>query len=78
MGNALENLKAYYRAWTGIISEIGEEMTSNPIVKKFTFTGSTGISNMAQCVTTVKRTSMGWSFRLARSFVAICKTDSHF
>ena len=77
---ALENPKAYYRAWTGTTSEIGEEMTSNPIVKKFTFTGSTGISKvlMAQCATTVKRTSMGWSFRLARSFVAICKTDSHF
>ena len=39
MGNALENPKAYYRAWTGTTSEIGEEMTSNPIVKKFTFTG---------------------------------------
>jgi succinate-semialdehyde dehydrogenase/glutarate-semialdehyde dehydrogenase len=80
LGKRAGNPKAYYRAWTGTTSEIGEEMTSNPIVKKFTFTGSTGISKvlMAQCATTVKRTSMGWSFRLARSFVAICKTDSHF
>jgi hypothetical protein len=46
LGNALENPKAYYRAWTGTTSEIGEEMTSNPIVKKFTFTGSTGISKV--------------------------------
>jgi succinate-semialdehyde dehydrogenase/glutarate-semialdehyde dehydrogenase len=40
--------------------EIGEELTSNPIVKKFTFTGSTPVGKllMAQCAKTVKRTSM--------------------
>lgn len=39
---------------------IGGEMTSNPIVKKVTFTGSTPVGKvlMAQCATTVKRTSM--------------------
>jgi len=39
---------------------IGGEMTSNPIVKKVTFTGSTPVGKvlMAQCATTVKKTSM--------------------
>ena len=45
---------------TGAASEIGAEMTSNPIVRKVTFTGSTEIGKqlMAQCATTVKKTSM--------------------
>jgi succinate-semialdehyde dehydrogenase/glutarate-semialdehyde dehydrogenase len=45
---------------TGRASEIGGEMTSNPIVRKVTFTGSTEIGKvlMAQCAATVKRTSM--------------------
>ncbi|MDO6564317.1 NAD-dependent succinate-semialdehyde dehydrogenase [Amphritea sp. 1_MG-2023] len=40
--------------------EIGAELTSNPIVKKFTFTGSTPVGKllMQQCAKTVKRTSM--------------------
>lgn len=40
--------------------EIGAELTSNPIVKKFTFTGSTPVGKllMQQCAQTVKRTSM--------------------
>ncbi|MFQ3194194.1 MAG: succinate-semialdehyde dehydrogenase/glutarate-semialdehyde dehydrogenase [Colwellia sp.] len=39
---------------------IGEELTSNPLVKKFTFTGSTPVGKllMQQCTKTVKRTSM--------------------
>ena len=39
---------------------IGDEMCSNPIVRKFTFTGSTRIGKMlaAQCTETMKRTSM--------------------
>ena len=41
-------------------AEIGGELTSNPIVKKLTFTGSTPIGKllMNQCAATVKRTSM--------------------
>ncbi len=41
-------------------SAIGGEMTSNPIVKKLTFTGSTGVGKtlMTQCAATVKKTSM--------------------
>ncbi|WP_286239013.1 NAD-dependent succinate-semialdehyde dehydrogenase [Neptuniibacter halophilus] len=41
-------------------SAVGGEMTSNPIVKKVTFTGSTGVGKllMKQCADTVKRTSM--------------------
>jgi len=45
---------------TGITREIGAEMTSNPIVRKLTFTGSTQVGKllMEQCAGTVKRTSM--------------------
>ena len=45
---------------TGKASEIGGEMTSNPIVKAVTFTGSTAIGKllMAQCSTTVKRVGL--------------------
>ncbi len=44
----------------GRTSEIGSEMTSNPIVRKLTFTGSTPVGKklMADCAATVKRTSM--------------------
>jgi succinate-semialdehyde dehydrogenase/glutarate-semialdehyde dehydrogenase len=44
----------------GITREIGTEMTSNPIVRKLTFTGSTEVGKMLmeQCAATVKRTSM--------------------
>lgn len=45
---------------TGSASAIGGEMTSNPIVRKVTFTGSTEIGKllMRQCADTVKKTSM--------------------
>ena len=45
---------------TGKASEIGAEMTSNPIVKALTFTGSTEIGRMlmAQCAPTVKRVGL--------------------
>jgi len=44
----------------GITREIGAEMTSNPIVRKLTFTGSTEVGKLLieQCAATVKRTSM--------------------
>jgi len=44
----------------GITREIGNEMTSSPIVRKLTFTGSTQVGKMLmeQCAGTVKRTSM--------------------
>ena len=44
----------------GITREIGTELTSNPIVRKLTFTGSTQVGKMLmeQCAATVKRTSM--------------------
>ncbi|WP_027859302.1 NAD-dependent succinate-semialdehyde dehydrogenase [Marinobacterium jannaschii] len=40
--------------------DVGLELTTNPIVKKFTFTGSTPVGKilMKQCADTVKRTSM--------------------
>jgi succinate-semialdehyde dehydrogenase/glutarate-semialdehyde dehydrogenase len=45
---------------TGSASAIGGEMTSNPIVRKVTFTGSTEVGKklMAQSASSVKRTSM--------------------
>jgi succinate-semialdehyde dehydrogenase/glutarate-semialdehyde dehydrogenase len=45
---------------TGRTAEIGKELTSNPIVRKLTFTGSTPVGKqlMAECAQTVKRTSM--------------------
>jgi succinate-semialdehyde dehydrogenase / glutarate-semialdehyde dehydrogenase len=45
---------------TGSASAIGGEMTSNPIVRKVTFTGSTEVGKklMAQCAGTVKKITM--------------------
>jgi succinate-semialdehyde dehydrogenase/glutarate-semialdehyde dehydrogenase len=45
---------------TGRTAEIGRELTSNPTVRKLTFTGSTPVGKqlMAECAATVKRTSM--------------------
>jgi succinate-semialdehyde dehydrogenase/glutarate-semialdehyde dehydrogenase len=45
---------------TGAASEIGSELTSNPIVRKLSFTGSTEIGKvlMAQCASTVKKLSL--------------------
>jgi succinate-semialdehyde dehydrogenase/glutarate-semialdehyde dehydrogenase len=45
---------------TGASGPIGKELTTNPIVRKFTFTGSTEVGKqlMAQCATTVKKVSL--------------------
>jgi len=45
---------------TGKTSEIGDELTGNPTVRKLTFTGSTEVGKqlIAACSKTVKRTSM--------------------
>jgi succinate-semialdehyde dehydrogenase/glutarate-semialdehyde dehydrogenase len=45
---------------TGKTNEIGDELTSNPTVRKLTFTGSTEVGKqlIAACSKTVKRTSM--------------------
>jgi len=45
---------------TGPSGEMGAELTSNPLVKKLSFTGSTevGAKLLAQCAPTVKKTSM--------------------
>jgi succinate-semialdehyde dehydrogenase/glutarate-semialdehyde dehydrogenase len=52
--------KGVFSVVTGSAKEIGGEMTSNPIVRKLTFTGSTEIGKvlMEQCAKTVKKTSM--------------------
>lgn len=45
---------------TGITREIGAELTSNPVIRKLTFTGSTQVGKklMAWSAATVKKTSM--------------------
>ena len=45
---------------TGPAGETGTELTTNPIVRKFSFTGSTEVGRrlLAQCATTIKKTSM--------------------
>jgi succinate-semialdehyde dehydrogenase/glutarate-semialdehyde dehydrogenase len=45
---------------TGPAGETGAELTSNPLVRKLTFTGSTevGAKLLAQCAPTIKKTSM--------------------
>ncbi|MEI9886556.1 MAG: NAD-dependent succinate-semialdehyde dehydrogenase [Rhizomicrobium sp.] len=41
-------------------SEVGKEMTANPLVRKFSFTGSTPVGKllMAQCASTIKKVSL--------------------
>ncbi len=45
---------------TGPAEEIGSELTSNPAVRKLSFTGSTEVGRklLAQCAPTIKKTSM--------------------
>ena len=45
---------------SGITSEIGDALTTSPIVRKLTFTGSTPVGKklMSDCAMTMKRTSM--------------------
>ena len=45
---------------TGRPAEVGDEMCSNPVVRKLSFTGSTPVGKllMKQCADTVKKTSM--------------------
>ena len=52
--------KGVFNVLTGSASAIGGEMTSNPIVRKLTFTGSTEIGKklMAQCAGTMKKLSL--------------------
>jgi succinate-semialdehyde dehydrogenase/glutarate-semialdehyde dehydrogenase len=52
--------KGVFNVITGSAAAIGAEMTSNPIVRKLTFTGSTEIGKqlMVQCAATVKKLSL--------------------
>src|SRR5467141_5234976 len=52
--------KGVFNVITGSAAEIGAELTSNPIVRKLSFTGSTetGKLLMAQCASTVKKLSL--------------------
>jgi succinate-semialdehyde dehydrogenase/glutarate-semialdehyde dehydrogenase len=52
--------KGVFNVITGSASEIGGELTSNPIVKKLSFTGSTEVGKvlMQQCAATVKKVSL--------------------
>ncbi|MEI6573483.1 MAG: NAD-dependent succinate-semialdehyde dehydrogenase [Alphaproteobacteria bacterium] len=52
--------KGVFSVVTGHAKEIGGEMTSNPIVRALSFTGSTAVGKllMAQCATTVKKVGL--------------------
>src|SRR3989454_8628002 len=52
--------KGAFNVLTGSATEIGGELTSNPIVRKLSFTGSTEVGKvlMAQCSGTVKKLSL--------------------
>ncbi|HWB29719.1 MAG TPA: NADP-dependent succinate-semialdehyde dehydrogenase [Vicinamibacterales bacterium] len=52
--------KGVFNVITGSAAEIGGELTSNPIVRKLSFTGSTetGRQLMAQCAGTIKKVSL--------------------
>src|SRR5690606_34936073 len=52
--------KGVFSCITGSARAIGGELTSNPIVRKLTFTGSTEVGKllMEQCARTVKKVSM--------------------
>jgi succinate-semialdehyde dehydrogenase / glutarate-semialdehyde dehydrogenase len=52
--------KGVFSCVTGSARDIGGEMTSNPVVRKLTFTGSTAVGKtlMEQCARTVKKVSM--------------------
>jgi succinate-semialdehyde dehydrogenase/glutarate-semialdehyde dehydrogenase len=52
--------KGVFNVVTGNALEIGDELTTNPIVRKLSFTGSTSIGKllMAQCAKTVKKVSL--------------------
>lgn len=52
--------RGVFNVVTGAAKEIGGELTSNPIVRKLSFTGSTEVGKvlMAQCAGTVKKLSL--------------------
>jgi succinate-semialdehyde dehydrogenase/glutarate-semialdehyde dehydrogenase len=52
--------KGVFNVVTGSAGEMGAELTSNPIIRKLSFTGSTEIGKllMEQCAGTVKKVSM--------------------
>ncbi len=52
--------KGVFNVITGSATEIGAELTANPIVRKLSFTGSTEIGRllMAQCAPTIKKLSL--------------------
>ncbi len=52
--------KGVFNVVTGVPAEIGQEITSNPAVRKVSFTGSTAVGKllMKQCADTVKKVSL--------------------
>lgn len=52
--------KGVFSVLTGVSGPIGAEMTSNPLVRKLTFTGSTEVGRalMQQCAATIKKVSL--------------------
>jgi len=58
---------------TGKASEIGAELTSSPIVRKLSFTGSTGIGKllMTQSAATLKKLSLELEAMRRSSFLTM-------
>ena len=63
---------------TGEATEIGAELTSNPGIRKLSFTGSTGVGRklLAQCAPTIKKTSMelGGNAPIHETTGGLCRT----
>jgi succinate-semialdehyde dehydrogenase/glutarate-semialdehyde dehydrogenase len=60
LGNRAGLPPGVFNVITGASGPIGKELTSNPVVRKLTFTGSTQVGKllMAQCADTVKKISL--------------------
>jgi len=70
--------KGVFNVLTGSATEIGGELTSNPIVRKLSFTGSTEIGKilMAQCAGTVKKLSLELGGNAPSSFFDDADVDA--
>src|SRR5258708_17414383 len=67
--------KGVFNVITGSAAAIGREMTSNPTVRKLTFTGSTEIGKklMAQCGRSVKKISLELAGKAPFMVVAVAE-----
>jgi succinate-semialdehyde dehydrogenase/glutarate-semialdehyde dehydrogenase len=70
--------RGVFNVITGSAKEIGGELTSNPIVKKLSFTGSTEVGKvlMEQCAGTIKKLSLELGGNAPFSFKIRCMKPS--